>query len=191
MTTWTKDLDFSRKTMGYVNEILSNNISDLSIFEADFADDKYKHIDAYLEKSVRGKVYEKSLQIKVLRFSSSKFNAVTIEYLQNIHTNEGGEFFHGEAERYFFAYANEKETGLMAWWYIDYTKLRNWLRTFNFVKDDFKLGYGKLVSPDNTLEFAIRANKGSASNASLINVDIVNIPSDFIIWSGTSNGAKI
>lgn len=65
-----------------------------------------------------------TIQEKFLSHSYSKYNSLTIEYMQNHMINERGDWFRIDADLYLIAYLNEKESQFEKWAFIDIPMLK-------------------------------------------------------------------
>lgn len=86
--------------------------------------DRLNHIDVTLllrhGQKIRG-------QEKALRADKVTFNTVTIEYWQNRHTRDKGEFFHLDSHFYLSGYLDETETHYTQWIVVDVLRLHQWI----------------------------------------------------------------
>lgn len=74
--------------------------------------DKFTSIDAILELG-NGMIL--TIQEKVLSHKYSSFASLTVEYEQNQHTGERGNWFNTYAQYYFVGYLTNDETDLCCW----------------------------------------------------------------------------
>lgn len=120
--TWKEKLQ-EQTNSKYINEVYKkifgedvlikrssqNNLNDITMM----LDQKFG-IDAQIKLTSGCKL---TAQEKILQFSKSHFNQLTIEFLNNTpDDNNNGDWFHNYSQMYFFGYTNEAGDGLLKWW---------------------------------------------------------------------------
>jgi hypothetical protein len=159
---WDSDKELSDRAILYQDAIYSKlfqleNIHRFQKSDNIILDRKY-HIDVELQLVNGIKLLG---QEKGLRFEHSHFNTLTIEFYQNRHTKEQGEFFNLGAQFYLSSYWNSTYTGFLKWYFI---------KIFDF------LSYLKR-EPIEELE---KHTRPSTSNASFYYINYNDIPRQFI-----------
>lgn len=104
--------------------------------EISLLDQKYA-IDSQIRLTSGCKI---TAQEKLLQFSKSHFNQLTIEYRNNRPDSNNGDWFSCFAHYYFFGYTNETADGLLKWWIFDVPKLMIYL-TYEIGIDTLKEKY--------------------------------------------------
>ena len=163
---WEEDRLLAEKAIPYQN-IIYHNVFDISAInrfqrEDNIILDRQYHIDVELVLTNGIKLLG---QEKALRYKFSHYNTFTIEFYQNRHTKEMGEFFNLGAQFYLHGYWNKDETGFLKWYFI---KIFDFL---TFLKKQ----------PIKSLE---SHTKPSTSRASFYYMNYNDIPSDFIYSKG-------
>ena len=160
--TFAEDLALSEKAKPIQNEIYKSiwPVKEITRFERDedkILDIRY-HIDVEVEMdngiSFLG-------QEKALRHEKATFNTFTMEFYQNRHTKEKGEFFNLGAQFYLHAYWNEQEDGFCKWYLI---------KVFDFLEHLKK----------TSIETLEKYTRPSTSKASFFYVNYNKIPERFI-----------
>ena len=98
-------------------------------------------------------------QEKCLRNEFYHWNTLTVEFYQNRHTNELGEFFKMASQLYFHAYSNETEDGFARY------SIVNWPNFCAWINDTYT--YSELLT---------KVKPDTRSNASFIAIDYDDIP---------------
>ncbi|MCK4259878.1 MAG: hypothetical protein KAX49_12930 [Halanaerobiales bacterium] len=168
MNSFHEDLELSKKTSPFIDAVYTELLQTTKIkrtnTEANNNEvlDREFHIDTIIERQNGTKI---TLQEKILRNEKSSFNTFTMEFYQNRHSKEKGEFFNICSQYYFHGYLNENEDGLEKWYIINVSRLNKWLSKYNI----------KQIEEQKT--------RPSTSNASFFWVNYNNIPKDCIEYS--------
>jgi len=116
MNKFGEDIELSLKAIPFEDKVYSEifkahrNIKRIEHGSEFILDTKF-HIDLILS----GKNGIITFQEKILRYENSHYNTFTMEYMQNRHTGEEGEFFNIGAQFYLSGYFNKNEDGLCKW----------------------------------------------------------------------------
>ena len=166
VNTFAQDYELSVRAQEYQDDIYRRvfpvkNILRYNRDDEIILDIKY-HIDVELELQNGIKLLG---QEKALRNCFAKYNTFTMEFYQNRHTGEPGEFFNIGAQFYLHGYWNNTGDGFCKWYIV---------KLFDF------LAY--LKKKDITELMAM--TRPSTSNANFFYVDYNDIPSEFIYASG-------
>lgn len=167
--SFSKDLELARKAEQYQNELYQDllPIADIIRYQQEDEGDRHvmdreHHIDVVLKLSNGAKLMG---QEKALRNKFAKYNTFTIEFYQNRHTKERGEFFNLGAQFYLHGYWNSQESGFCKWYLIRVFDFMNWLKEKSIEE----------------LEAQTRAP--GSSNATFYYMDYEDIPNEFIYAS--------
>lgn len=159
---WNEDLELSKKAIIYQNQIYNKIFDNPKIIrfnknndERHILDTEY-HIDVQIELQNGIKL---TGQEKALRHEFSKYNTFTLEFYQNRHTKERGEFFNLCSQFYLHAYWNKNYTGFEKWCIIKIFEFLEWLKQ----KDIRELE---------------KYTKASTSKASFLYIDYLKLPSN-------------
>jgi len=122
----TKEYQLSQKLEPFVDDVYRKVFNPTEIIRSDKGGelDKKFHVDTYLRLPSN---ILATFQEKTLSYKYRTFNTVTIEYYQNRHTKELGEFFNLASQFYFHGYENEKGNGLSVWHIFKTYPLLMWI----------------------------------------------------------------
>lgn len=159
---FNKDYQLSLKARAIQDKIYKSiwDLSDIKRYERKdevILDIKY-HIDVELNLANGTKLLG---QEKALRNQFSHYNTFTVEFYQNRHTKEPGEFFNLGAQFYMHGYFNKEETLLEKWVMVDLLRFLDYCKKY-------------------TIKELERFTKPSTSNASFFNIDYKLIPKELI-----------
>ena len=178
MNKWDEDLAFSIATQPLQDKIyhyvFGNTLKKITRFfkEDSHVLDRNYHIDVELMLQNGIKLLG---QEKALRKKFSSFNTFTIEFYQNRHSKEKGEFFNLGAQFYLHGYVNGNEPNEITKFIKCY-----FIKIFDFLEDLKK-------KPIEILEQNTRQSSGKAS---FYHIQYDSIPKDFIYWD-MSNTRRI
>lgn len=99
--------------------------------------DRYYGIDTTIRLQSGCKI---TTQEKILQYSKSHYNQLTIEYMNNRTDRPQGDWFSLYAQYYVFGYTTEKEDGLLKYWIFDVPRLMMYL-TYEIGVDVLKQKY--------------------------------------------------
>jgi len=180
--SWDDDQKFCKASQKFQNQIYWRVFSDSlrEIIRFPKEDPRNRHIlDRlyHIDVELRLKNGIKLLgQEKALRKKYSHFNTYTIEFYQNRHTKERGEFFNLGAQFFLHGYMDadvqDKITGFLKCYFIKIFDFLEWLKR----------------EPIKRLEKNTRPTAGS--QASFYWIRYEDIPSDFIYWKYSKNTQK-
>jgi hypothetical protein len=129
--------------------------------DARFILDQEFHIDVVLTLKNGSTI---TGQEKTLSNHFHKYRTFTMEFYQNRHTKEKGEFFKIASQFYLHGYSDESGFKFKEWYIFDVIKILDWLK----------------LCKESDLE---TRTKASTSKASFIAIPYDKIPKDFIIQS--------
>lgn len=160
--TFKEDLELSEKAQPIQDAIYSDIWPVEKIKRFTKEDEKILDIQYHIDVEVKLRNGTMLLgQEKALRHKFAWYNTFTLEFYQNRHTKEKGEFFNLGAQFYLHGYFNKEEDGFCKWYLI---------KIFDFIEHWKKL-------PAEALE---QHTKPSTSNASFFCIDYDKIPNKFI-----------
>jgi hypothetical protein len=102
-------------------------------------------------------------QEKALSFAFYKYRTFTMEFWQNRHTKERGEFFKIASQFYLHGYSDESGVEFIEWKIIDILKMIDWLKLCG------------------TERLALMTKPSGPSRAAFLPIPYDKIPKDFII----------
>jgi hypothetical protein len=181
MSKWDEDLEWSNAAKPIQDRIykfvFGDTLKDITRFSKEDRHilDRDYHIDVELSfnNGIKLLGQEKALRLKWL-----KFNTFTIEFYQNRHTKERGEFFNLAAQFYLHGYLNGNTPNEIN----ETQKFKKcyFIKIFDFLESLKK-------QPVEVLE---RNTKPSSGNASFYYVNYDSIPSNYIYWSTDTYAAR-
>lgn len=140
------------------------NESDIRRFEYGenlFVLDQQFHIDVVLTLNNHSTL---TGQEKALSNHYYKFKTFTMEFYQNRHTKERGEFFKIASQFYLHGYSDESGFDFAEWYIFDILRLIDWLKSYG----------------EEALE---KRTRPSTSRASFLPIPYKKIPKEFILKS--------
>jgi len=163
------DLQLSERAQQHQDEIYQKvfPVSDVVRYQKGDEDerhvmDRHHHIDVEVVLNNGSKLLG---QEKALRNKFASFNTFTIEFYQNVHTSERGEFFDLGSQFYLHSYWDSDGTGFCKWYLIKVFDFMLWLKD----------------KPIEELEQQTRCP--GSSRASFYYIDYGDIPDRFIYAS--------
>ena len=166
---WNDDYQLSLDAQIYQDEIYKKvfNVKEINRYTREdnkILDIKY-HIDVELKMNNDSILLG---QEKALRPNFAKYNTFTMEFYQNRHTGEKGEFFNLGAQFYLHGYWNESYTGFSKWYII---------KIFDFLNS----------LKNTTIEALIKNTRPSSGYASFFYINYDRIPEKFIYYKHTGD----
>ena len=128
--------------------------------------DKWDHLDKWFGIDTHIRLPDGqglTVQEKFLSYECARFNSLTVEYEQNQHTGEKGDWFRLLAHLYFIAYFNESGDGFGKWGIVDIAKL-------------------KVLTQAGSVEWHDQANKDGRALASFKWCDVGRLPRECVMW---------
>jgi hypothetical protein len=167
--SFERDFQLSEQAQPYQNKIYQNVFPVDEVVRYQKGEDNERHVmDRYHHIDVEVVLQNGSKllgQEKALRNRFASYNTFTIEFYQNEHTKERGEFFNLGSQFYLHSYWNKEQNGFVKWYLIKVFDFILWLKE----------------KPIEELEQQTRSP--GSSRASFYYIDYADIPERFIYES--------